>query len=156
MTLARGRHPTDRGADRARPCLVSVGATSDWAILRHGDAPFDAGAARRPHLFNAMSKANAAPRSVGAALDHPRVASGLDSGWRATCILRDPRSTLPPTVGAERCFCDPTQWRPAALNHHLLYLNGREILRRDGVTLDRGTLQGRPETLLQAVAVTWP
>jgi len=127
--------------------------------LGHSDCDYDtamrafgAGARMATHLFNAMSQANArSPGLVGAALDHPRVASGLiaDGVHVHPAMIR---AALAANRGAAEVFLVTDAMATGGSDITSFTLNDREILRRDGrLTLADGTLAGADLTLLQAV-----
>lgn len=151
MTLApENATPDQIAALTEAGVLVSLGHSDcDYDTAMRA---FDAGARMATHLFNAMSQANArAPGLVGAALDHPRVASGLiaDGVHVHPAMIR---AALAANRGAEEVFLVTDAMATGGSDLTCFTLNGREILRRDGrLTLADGTLAGADLSLLQAV-----
>ena len=151
MTLAPENATPDQIAALTQAgVLVSLGHSDcDYDTAMRA---FDAGARMATHLFNAMSQANArSPGLVGAALDHPRVASGLIAdGVHVHPVMI--RATLAANRGAAEVFLVTDAMATGGSDITSFTLNDREILRRDGrLTLADGTLAGADLTLLQAV-----
>ena len=151
MTLAPENATPDQIAALTQAgVLVSLGHSDcDYDTAMRA---FDAGARMATHLFNAMSQANArSPGLVGAALDHPRVASGLiaDGVHVHPAMIR---AALAANRGAAEVFLVTDAMATGGSDITSFTLNDREILRRDGrLTLADGTLAGADLTLLQAV-----
>ncbi|WP_132997173.1 N-acetylglucosamine-6-phosphate deacetylase [Sulfitobacter pontiacus] len=151
MTLAPENATPDQIAALTQAgVLVSLGHSDcDYGTAMRA---FDAGARMATHLFNAMSQANArSPGLVGAALDHPRVASGLiaDGVHVHPAMIR---AALAANRGAAEVFLVTDAMATGGSDITSFTLNDREILRRDGrLTLADGTLAGADLTLLHAV-----
>ncbi|MCF7746808.1 N-acetylglucosamine-6-phosphate deacetylase [Sulfitobacter sp. M39] len=151
MTLAPENATPDQIAALTQAgVLVSLGHSDcDYDTAMRA---FDAGARMATHLFNAMSQANArSPGLVGAALDHPRVASGLiaDGVHVHPAMIR---AALAANRGAAEVFLVTDAMATGGSDITSFTLNDREILRSDGrLTLADGTLAGADLTLLQAV-----
>jgi N-acetylglucosamine-6-phosphate deacetylase len=130
--------------------VVSIGHSD--ASYEVATAAFRAGASMATHLFNAMSQiGNRTPGVVGAALDHPKVASGVI----ADGIHVHPagvRIALAATGGKGRLFLVSDSMSQAGTAIESFTLNGRTIYRRDGaLRLADGTLAGADLTIDQAV-----
>lgn len=115
-------------------------------------AAADAGARGVTHLFNAMSPlGHRGPGMVGASLDH----GGLWCG-----IIADGHHVHPGALsvalrakrGPARLFLVSDAMPTAGDPGDVFYLNGRKVIRRDGVlTLEDGTLAGSDLTMDVAV-----
>lgn len=136
--------------------LASAGAV---VSLGHTDADYDtclryqkAGARCVTHLFNAMSQlGNRAPGLVGAALDNAQLFAGLIADGHHVHPASI-RAALRAKQGGERIFLVTDAMSPAGTDQHRFTLNGRTILRQNGLlTLEDGTLAGADLDLASAL-----
>lgn len=156
--LATGLRPMvlTLAPETVSPTLIARLATGGITVsLGHSEARYDvamaaadAGARGVTHVFNAMSPlSHRAPGMVGAALDH----SGLWGG-----IIADGHHVHPAALaialrakrGPARLFLVTDAMPTAGHSDDEFHLNGRKVLRRNGVlTLEDGTLAGSDLTM---------
>lgn len=142
--------------ERVAPALIARLAAGGVTVsLGHSDARYevamaaaDAGARGVTHVFNAMSPlSHRAPGMVGAALDHGSLWGG---------IIADGHHVHPAALaialrakrGPARLFLVTDAMPTAGHSDDEFHLNGRKVVRRDGVlTLEDGTLAGSDLTM---------
>lgn len=142
--------------ERVAPALIARLAAGGVTVsLGHSDARYEvamaaanAGARGVTHVFNAMSPlSHRAPGMVGAALDHGSLWGG---------IIADGHHVHPAALaialrakrGPARLFLVTDAMPTAGHSDDEFHLNGRKVVRRDGVlTLEDGTLAGSDLTM---------
>ncbi|MCK6444233.1 N-acetylglucosamine-6-phosphate deacetylase [Elstera cyanobacteriorum] len=142
--------------EQVAPALIARLAAGGVTVsLGHSDARYevamaaaDAGARGATHVFNAMSPlSHRAPGMVGAALDHGSLWGG---------IIADGHHVHPAALaialrakrGPARLFLVTDAMPTAGHSDDEFHLNGRKVVRRDGVlTLEDGTLAGSDLTM---------
>jgi len=161
MTLLAPRTPPTRSrrlTEAGVPGIVGAAAiaitTGVWGaplmgrVARHGD--------RICSTPMAKPTPRAPPGLAGRAGSSAR-GFRADSGWRARASCDDPRSTLPPPVGAEEVFLvtDAMATGRLLISPALALKTDARICARDGrLTLtERDAGRGRPEPLLKPCAL---